>query len=152
MAIHFILTSAGKHETQYTIRKLTTICLVGDARSTRIGQNARVHGKDVRHSEECCRRACKFGSKCASSFLSIEVSKGIIRRGRCMHHVDENNVIFHHIVLADLLMISYLYLEESTNKRSINGIVQFICKLHDRPVYQVRYPLFFDAMRCDEER
>jgi hypothetical protein len=84
MTIHFILTSADKHKTQYTIQKLTTICLVGDARSTRIGQNARVHGKDVRHSEECCRRACKFGSKCASSFLLIEISKGIIRQGRCM--------------------------------------------------------------------
>lgn len=64
-----------------------------------------------------------------------------------MHHVDENNIILHHIVLADLLMISYLYLEESTNKRSINGIVQFICRLHDRPVYQVPSLLRCDGMK-----
>ena len=67
-----------------------------------------------------------------------------------MHHVDENNVIFHHIVLAQFLMISYLYLEESTNKRSINGIVQFICKLHDRQ--STRYDTLSSSMRCDEER
>lgn len=67
-----------------------------------------------------------------------------------MHHVDENNVIFHHIVLAQFLMISYLYLEESTNKRSINGIVQFICKLHDRQ--STRYDTLYSSMRCDEER
>jgi hypothetical protein len=55
-----------------------------------------------------------------------------------MYHADENDTIsftkvsWNNIII---LLLSYLYLKESTNKRSSNGIVQSICKLHDRVVY-----------------
>ena len=54
---------------------LTTICLVGNAGSTRVSENARVDGEDVSHGKECCRRACKLGGKCASSLLLEDGSR-----------------------------------------------------------------------------